>query len=259
MSLRLLLLTVLSFVLCFVSFGSGRQSYALKITFNIALCTFLPCYVLGFKIKRWFWINCLLLSFIIGLIFPHLIFQWKVLPVYHVTLIRYNSSRDANLQILTVISFCDNLIIIGIACMSCGTKGVLIWKKLAPGWVSHRDDFLILYRVYMFACFFIVPWPTWWRHPKLPNYVCTTRSSLPADQFHTETSGRFAFTWYRCKILHLSEILSMVLHLGWSHDGVTWHFVVVSCKQIPSHEREPEWTQPGAKVARVSCKHPLSF
>ena len=133
MSLRLLLLTVLSFVLYFVSFRSGRQSYALKITFNIALCTFLPCYILGFKIKRWFWINCLLLSSIIGLIFPHLIFQWKVLPVYHVTLIRYNSSRDASLQILTVISFCDNLINIGIACVSCGTKGVLIWENLHQG------------------------------------------------------------------------------------------------------------------------------
>ena len=134
MSLRLLLLTVLSFVLYFVSFGSGRQSYALKITFNMALCTFLSCYVLGFKIKRWFWINCLLFSSIIGLIFPHLIFQWKVLPVYHVILIRYSSSRDASLQIL-VISFCDNLIIIAITCMSCGTKEELIWENL------HQSEF----------------------------------------------------------------------------------------------------------------------
>ena len=132
MPLRLLLLTVLSFVLYLVSFGSGRQSYALKVTFNIALRSFLLCYVLGFKIKRWFWINCLLLSSIIGLIFPHLIFQWKVLPVYHVILIRYSSSRDASLQIL-VISFCDNLIIIAITCMSCGTKGVLIWENLYQG------------------------------------------------------------------------------------------------------------------------------
>ena len=29
--------------------------------------------------------------------------------------------------------------------------------KLAPEGVSHRDDFLILYGIYMFACFFIVP------------------------------------------------------------------------------------------------------
>ena len=26
------------------------------------------------------------------------------------------------------------------------------------------------------------------------NYACATRSSLPANRFHTETSGRFAFT-----------------------------------------------------------------
>ena len=99
--------------------------------------------------------------------------------------------------------------------------------------------------------FFHCPWPAWWCHPKLPNYACATRSSLPADQFHTETSGRFALTWYCCKILYLSEILSMVLHPRWSHAVVTWHFVVISCKQIQSHEREPEWTQPGAKVAHA--------
>ena len=37
------------------------------------------------------------------------------------------------------------------------------------------------------------------------------------------------------------------------------HFVVVSCKQIESHEREPEWTRSGVKVAPVSCKHHLSL
>ena len=26
------------------------------------------------------------------------------------------------------------------------------------------------------------------------HYACATRSSLPADRFHTETGGRFAFT-----------------------------------------------------------------
>ena len=36
-----------------------------------------------------------------------------------------------------------------------------------------------------------------------------------------------------------------------------WCFVVESCTQIQSHEREPEWTRPGAKVAQVSCKHLL--
>ena len=37
-----------------------------------------------------------------------------------------------------------------------------------------------------------------------------------------------------------------------------WHFVVVSCKRIQSHKREPRWTRAGMKVAPVSCKHHLS-
>ena len=36
-----------------------------------------------------------------------------------------------------------------------------------------------------------------------------------------------------------------------------WHFVLVSCKRIQSHEREPEWIRAGMKVAPISCKHPL--
>ena len=32
------------------------------------------------------------------------------------------------------------------------------------------------------------------------NYASATRSSLPADRFHTETSGRFAFTSYLWEI-----------------------------------------------------------
>ena len=38
-----------------------------------------------------------------------------------------------------------------------------------------------------------------------------------------------------------------------------WHFVLVSCKRIQSHKREPEWTRAGMKVAPISCKHPLTF
>ena len=100
--------------------------------------------------------------------------------------------------------------------------------KLAPERVSHRDDFLILYGIYMFACFFIVPWPAWWCHPKLPNYACATRSSLPADQFHTETSDRFALTWYCCKILYLSETLWFYTRgdlLPVLHDILWWYHV----------------------------------
>ena len=50
--------------------------------------------------------------------------------------------------------------------------------------------------------------------------ACTTRSSLPADRFYTETVGRFVFTWYRCEISYRSEILAPVQEPGWPHAGV---------------------------------------
>ena len=53
------------------------------------------------------------------------------------------------------------------------------------------------------------------------NYACATRSSLPANRIHTETSGHFAFTWYRCEISYRSEILAPVQEPGWTHAGAT--------------------------------------
>ena len=35
------------------------------------------------------------------------------------------------------------------------------------------------------------------------HYACAIRSSLPADRFHTETGGRFVFTWV---VYHLPQI-----------------------------------------------------
>ena len=70
-----------------------------------------------------------------------------------------------------------------------------------------------------------------WRYTWcLLNYTCDSKSqtlcmatcsSLPADRFHNMTGSCFAFTWYCCKILYWSEILTPA-----------WHFVVVSYKQI---------------------------
>ena len=90
--------------------------------------------------------------------------------------------------------------------------------------------------------------------------ILCTHSSLPADRFLTETGGSFAFTWYHCKISYRSEISPRYKNRGELTPGwlaPAWHFVVVSCKQIYSHERKPEWTHSRAKVAPVSCKHPL--
>ena len=76
--------------------------------------------------------------------------------------------------------------------------GGVYMGKLAPARVSYRDDFVISYHVYMMTGFFHHPTsnvlkltkPSWIDK----NYACATRSSLPANRFQTETSGRFAFT-----------------------------------------------------------------
>ena len=56
---------------------------------------------------------------------------------------------------------------------------------------------------------------------KSQTFEWATRSSLPVDWFHTETDGRFMFTWYRCEISYWSEILAPVQELGWTHARVT--------------------------------------
>ena len=59
------------------------------------------------------------------------------------------------------------------------------------------------------------------------NYACATRSNIPANRFHTETSGLFAFTWYRYEISYRSEILAPVRTRGKLMPGrlaPAWHF-----------------------------------
>ena len=65
------------------------------------------------------------------------------------------------------------------------------------------------------------------------HYACATHSSLPADRFHTEMGGRFALndTYARFR--------TGVKFSPWCENRGE-HFVVVSCKQIESHERELE-------------------
>ena len=116
-------------------------------------------------------------------------------------------------------------------------RGVYM-RKLAPARVSYRDDFLISHRVYIMTGSFHISLfeGTLQEDSKSQHYACATRSSLPGDRFHTETVGRFAFTWYRCEISYRREILAPVQEPGWTHGGgwlaPAWHFVVVSCKQI---------------------------
>ena len=75
-------------------------------------------------------------------------------------------------------------------------------RKLAPTQVSHWDDFLISYRVYMMTgsfhillfngTFHVDKIHVWFKIANITH--AQTRSSLPADRFHTEMGGRFAFT-----------------------------------------------------------------
>ena len=73
-------------------------------------------------------------------------------------------------------------------------------RNLAPARVSYRGDFFISYRVYIMTGSFLISLfeSTLHAHTrKIQNrkhYECATRSSLPADRFHTETCGCFAFT-----------------------------------------------------------------
>ena len=117
-------------------------------------------------------------------------------------------------------------------------RGVYM-RKLAPVRVSYRDDFLISHRVYIMTGSFHISLfeGTLQDDSKSQHYACATRSSpVPGNRFHTETVGRFAFTWYRCEISYRREILAPVQEPGWTHVGVwlapAWHFVVVSCKKI---------------------------
>lgn len=64
-------------------------------------------------------------------------------------------------------------------------------RKLAPARVSYWGDFFAFTRLHFF-CRSLTNTKTPSRINK--SYACATRSSLPADRFHTETSGRYAFT-----------------------------------------------------------------
>lgn len=60
----------------------------------------------------------------------------------------------------------------------------------------------------------------------MPSWLaCATHSSLPADWFHTETSGCFAFILCCRKILYQGEILALVQQPGVNpHQGESpWH------------------------------------
>ena len=142
--------------------------------------------------------------------------------------------------------------------------GGVYMRKHAPVPVSYRDGFLISYCVYMMTGSFHISLFKSTLHIDKKNraiqnrkhYACATHSSLLAARFHTKTG---------LLCIYLIPLWDFVPE--WNSRAGTrtrvnslelaWHFVVVSCKQIKSYERELEWTRSGAKVAAVSCKHSL--
>ena len=133
-------------------------------------------------------------------------------------------------------------------------------RKLAPVRVSYWDDFLISYRVFMMLGYFIYLGYLK-AHFILIKYTCDSKSQTLRMRYPFQSTY---FTPKRVVVsgLHdtFAKFLTWVkfslrynnrgeLTLGWLVPA--WHFVVASCKQIWSHEREPEWTCACAKVAPV--------
>ena len=120
--------------------------------------------------------------------------------------------------------------------------GSVYMRKLAPPLVSYRlfdfvsrlhDDLVISYLVIWryTSC-----WYNKYEKQNRKHYACATRSSLPTDRFHTDTSGRFSFTcviplrdfvpeWNSCP-----GTTTKVNSRRSDSPGMT--FCAVSCKQI---------------------------
>ena len=116
--------------------------------------------------------------------------------------------------------------------------GGVYMRKVAPARVSHWDDFLISYRVYMMTgSFHILLFNGTFHIDKI--HVCfkiaNITHALPVPVYrqtdfrHTEMGGRFAFTWYRCEISYRGEILAPVREPGWTHAGVTRAGITFCC------------------------------
>lgn len=151
----------------------------------------------------------------------------------------------------------------------CGYSGDVYKRKLAPARVPYWDDYLISYRVYMMptlfsyhvgmkthltllsACHFgltkfnhALPVPV---HPEvkfIPKWVVVPR-------LHDTGAGSRTGMKFSLRHRNRDELAPVWLF-------PVWHFLVVPCKQMQSHKREPEWTRYWTKVAPVSCELPLS-
>ena len=122
---------------------------------------------------------------------------------------------------------------------------------------------VISYLGYLKVHFTLIKYTCDSKSQTLHIYICTTRSSPPADRFHTETGGRFAFTWYRCDISYWSEILAgpsatigVNLRRGESHlHEILWWYHVKRCRAMRRNRSE---LTPARKSPRCHVNTPLS-
>ena len=126
-----------------------------------------------------------------------------------------------------------------------------------PGWL--RDFVSHLHDDWERVSFFIIPRPTFFFWPTCWSWQ--SHLGLPANRFHTETSGRFVFTWYRCKISYRSDILAPVREPGWTHGDwrrhdILWWYHVNKCRAMRGNQSE---IAPARKLPRCRVNTPLLY
>ena len=94
------------------------------------------------------------------------------------------------------------------------------------------------------------------------NYSCATRFSPPADHFHSETRGHFAFTWYRCEISYWSEILTLLQQPGeftpvWF--APAWHFASSDTQGQLVGKIECSWSKITVRSGRALLDLKVNF
>ena len=119
-----------------------------------------------------------------------------------------------------------------------GGGGGVYMTKLALVRVSYRGDLLTFTCLYVFCRSLTNTKTSSWINK---SYACATRSSLTADRFHTETRS------FHVYMILLRNFVPEWNSLSGTTTGVNSrrsdsrrhdiNFVVVSCKQIQSHER----------------------
>ena len=72
-------------------------------------------------------------------------------------------------------------------------------------------------------------------------------------RIHTEDRGRYAFTWYHCKISYWSEILAPVQQPGWNHAGVT-HAGMTFCGGIMYKTNVEPWEGNGVNSCQCESR-----